>query len=159
MEDNEQKAEYCEHCGAKLKKNRFAITKAIAQTLIKLRRAEVALGKREIWLDHDDKGAEYEMTKNQRSNMSRLRILGLARYTEAHSGRWFITRRGYQFLRGEEVPYEVWTFRNEIVKRTDKMITLQQAFKNDEVPYFNPITDRDIATEEEMAKAAQQRLL
>lgn len=157
MEENNEEAKYCDHCGASLKKSRKSITDKVAATLIKLRQAEVALGKREIWLDHDDKGQPFEMTKNQRSNMSRLRFLGLARYTEAHSGRWFITKRGYQFLRGEPVPKTVWTFRNKIIDsmRTDETITLSQAFKKTDVPYFDPITDQDIATEEEMAKAVQ----
>ena len=160
-QQEEEQPKYCDHCGAALKKNRVGLTKAIANTLIKLRRLEVSLDQREIWLNHDDKGTEYELTKDQRSNMSRLRVLGLARYTEAHSGRWFITRRGYAFLRGEAVPKEVWTFRNQIVEdmRTDEVITMAQAFKKDDVPYFEPIRDQEIATEQDMANAVQQRLL
>ena len=82
------------------------------------------------------------MTQNERRNMSRLRFLGLARYTEPHSGKWFITRRGYAFLRGEEVPREVWIYRNKINEelRTDKTTTLTQVFKAD-VPYFEAVQE------------------
>ncbi len=134
---SEDKEPYCEHCGAKIVNYRVGLTKGLAKALIKLRRLEVATGKTEIWLEHDDKGTEYEMTQNERRNMSRLRFLGLARYTEPHSGKWFITRRGYAFLRGEEVPREVWIYRNKINEelRTDKTTTLTQVFKAD-VPYF-----------------------
>lgn len=138
----EQEQEYCEHCGAKMQMYKVPVTKGLAKALIKLRRLEVALGKTEIYLEHDDKGSEFELTQNERRNMSRLRFLGLARYTEAHSGRWFITRRGYAFLRGEEIPKFVWIFRNTIqeAKRTDETTTLTQVFKGD-IPYFENIDE------------------
>ena len=159
--DDEQEQQYCDHCGAALKKYRVGLTKSIAQILIKLRRLEVALDKKEIWLNHDDKGTEYELTKDQRSNMSRLRVLGLARYTEAHSGTWFITRRGYAFLRGESVPKEVWMFRNKIVEdmRTEETVDLATVFRKADVPYFEPIIDQQIADPADLANAVQQRLV
>lgn len=141
--------ERCEHCGARLIEYKVPITKGLAQALIKLRRLEVATGKREIWLEHDDRGTDFELTQNERRNMSRLRFLALARYTEPHSGKWLITRRGYKFLRGEEIPRYVWIFRNRIVedKRTDETTNIRRVFKQD-VPYFEAITDIEYAPHE-----------
>lgn len=141
---------HCPYCGASTMMYKVPLTKSIAKTLIKLRRLEVSKGKREIWLEHDDKGSEFELTQNERRNMSRLRFLGLARYTEAHAGRWFITRRGYEFLRGEPVPKFVWIYRNKIVEemRTNETTDLSQSFRQGDVPYFEPIVDQMPVTEQ-----------
>lgn len=143
-----KEVEHCDYCGAKITEYKVPLTKGIAKALIKLRRLEVELGKSIVWLEHDDKFSENMLTANERRNMSRLRFLGLARYTEPHSGKWFITRRGYAFLRGEPVPSHVWIFRNKIVEadRTDDTITLARTFRSADIPYFTPV-DQKIANE------------
>lgn len=154
---NEQ--DYCEHCGAKLKATRVRLNKTLAQTLIKLRRLEVELGKPHIWLDHDDIHSENRLTRSQRNNMTRLRWLGLARYTESHSGKWFITKKGYKFLRGEPVKSEVWTFRNKIMeeRRSEVETTLADVFRREGQPYFEPVTDRASVSEQDRKTAVEQR--
>ena len=144
---------YCEHCGSKTVKYKVQLNKALAKKLINLRRLEVLLSKKEIWVGHDDKGTEFDMSANQSSNMSRLRLLGLARYTESHSGLWFITRRGYAFLCGGPVPKYVWVYRNRIVEdmRTDEVITLTKVFSYGNTPYFEPVVDQQPVTEQERA--------
>lgn len=151
--------EYCDHCGAKLEKTRVSITRTLAKTLIKLRRLESELGKPQIWLDHDDVNSEHRLTRSQRNNMTRLRWLGLARYTESHSGTWFITSKGYKFLRGEPVKCEVWTFRNKIIEemRNDKVTTLAEVFRGEDVPYYEPATDRAPATQQEKETAVETK--
>lgn len=42
-------------------------------------------------------------------------------------GVWAITKRGFAALRGEPVPAQVKVFRNQIVDRMDKLITLDEA--------------------------------
>lgn len=150
-----QADEWCDHCGAKIKKHKFTVNRSVAQQLIKLRRLEVLLGKREIWLNHDDVHTEFAFTLNELRNFTRLRFLGLARYTERGSAHWFLTRRGYQFLRGEPVPRYVWTFRNKIVDsmRTDETITLAEAYRKDSVPFYEPITDQMIANASDLQEA------
>lgn len=150
---------HCESCGAKLKKYKITLNKSLAVTLIKLRRLQYHLDKKEIHLRKDDIGTPFELTHNQRNNMSRLRFLGLARYTESHSGKWFITRRGNQFLNGEAVPKFVWTFRNRIddTMRTEEVVTLSDVFRKGDVPYYEPIIDQAPATEEDRRTAVEQR--
>lgn len=41
---------------------------------------------------------------------------------------WLITKRGWDFLRGEAIPGKVQTFRKQITCRFDDMITIDQAF-------------------------------
>lgn len=155
---DEQIGTYCNSCGAKLDKYKMSLTKSLAQTLIKIYRLQKALGKKEIWLGHDDKGTEFELTPGQRNNATRLRFLGLARYTNSHSGRWIITRRGYQFLNGEPVPKFVWTFRNKIIEdmRTDETLTLTEVFRKGDQPYFEPVTDKETASESDVETAVRR---
>jgi len=151
--------DYCDHCGAKLEATRVRLNKTLAQTLIKLRRLEVELGKPHIWLDHDDVHSEHRLTRSQRNNMTRLRWLGLARYTESHSSIWFITSKGYKFLRGESVKSEVWTFRNKIMedRRSEAETTMADVFRKDGQPYFEPVTDRAPVTIADQKVAVEQR--
>jgi len=53
--------------------------------------------------------------------------------TETHDTRagWLITKRGFDFLRGEPVPRHVAVFRNKITEREDEKITLQEAIEKD----------------------------
>jgi hypothetical protein len=41
---------------------------------------------------------------------------------------WLITKRGFQFLRGEKVPAMVKVWRNEILEHFDELITIGEAF-------------------------------
>lgn len=152
---------HCPTCGASGKTHRITITPAVVKTLIKLRRLQHATGKKEIWLSHDDKGTELELTFNERSNMSRLRFLNLARYTESHSGRWFVTRNGNRFLNGQGMPKEVWVFRNRILdeRRTEELVTISDIFrkKREPVPYYEPELDQAPTTRPEQEAAVERK--
>ncbi len=43
---------------------------------------------------------------------------------------WLITKRGFNFLRGEKVPRSVKVFRNNVVGRADEMITIVDALND-----------------------------
>lgn len=162
-----RKGKFCQHCGASVEIYQVKLTRGIAKMLIKFRRLEVQLGKRQIWVGHDDKGTEFELSLNDHRNMSRLRFLGLARYTESHSAKWFITRRGYAFLRGEAVPASQYIFRNRVVEslREDHITTdLKTVFRKHDMPFFEQLEDirRVEASPAELKKAAdahQEQLL
>lgn len=42
---------------------------------------------------------------------------------------WLITSRGWAFLRGEEVPAKIESFRNHIIEHFEERITIDQAFQ------------------------------
>lgn len=70
-----------------------------------------------------------------RSRTSQCRQLGLvAKVLNAKGkqigGTWCITRRGWEALRGQEVPAEVRSFQNMIVERSTKVTTIQDALRS-----------------------------
>jgi hypothetical protein len=157
-----RRGEFCQHCGGTLEIYQVRLTRGLAKTLIKMRRLEVELGRPELRIHVDDLNTEHELTFSERGNLSRLRFLGLARYTESHSDVWFITSRGYAFLRGEEVPVAQYIYQNKIVDRLreDHITTnLTQVFKKTDVPYFEQIDDirTTPATKEDLKKAVERR--
>lgn len=61
--------------------------------------------------------------------------LGLITAVKTASGRrvpgtWLITRRGWQALRGDPVPWRVKVWRNRIIERPEETITINQALKS-----------------------------
>lgn len=46
---------------------------------------------------------------------------------------WLITKRGFQFLAGHEVPKEITVFRNKIVDRSEAVITINRVFSDPEL--------------------------
>lgn len=66
---------------------------------------------------------------------SQCRNLGLvAKVLNANEkqigGTWCITRRGWEALRGQQVPAEVRSFQNAIIERSDKLITIKEALQS-----------------------------
>lgn len=62
-------------------------------------------------------------------------MLGLVAKVKNEKGRhvggtWSITSRGWAALRGDLVPAEVLTFQNEIVERSEKVTTIDEALKS-----------------------------
>jgi len=70
-----------------------------------------------------------------RSRTTQCRMLGLVAKVKNEKGRhvggmWSITSRGWAALLGDWVPAEVLTFQNEIVERSEKVTTIDQALKS-----------------------------
>lgn len=70
-----------------------------------------------------------------RSRTSQCRQLGLVAKVLNEKGRqergtWCITKRGWEALRGKEVPAEVRSFQNKIVQRSEKTTTIREALQS-----------------------------
>lgn len=70
-----------------------------------------------------------------RSRTSQCRQLGLVAKVlnvkgTHEQGTWCITRRGWDALRGREVPAEVHSFQNKIIKRSEKVTTISHALRS-----------------------------
>lgn len=131
----------CDHCGARLSGRWERVTPGLVNMLIKFRQAIHAKGKNDVNPNRD-----CQMTHSELANFQKLRFHGLVAHVEEEgeraSGRWLITRRGQDFLRGVvAIAPEVFIFRNQIEKRTDKdSVFLKDIFKKD-MPYFDEIHD------------------
>jgi hypothetical protein len=62
-----------------------------------------------------------------KKRMTQCAKLGLIAQNDKRSGWWVITKRGFAALKGIPVPKKVKVFRNEIIDRTEEMITIAEA--------------------------------
>lgn len=136
--------EYCPHCGAKMQAYWHRLTPGLVNTLVKMRAGIAKTGVNHINPGSDLDGTPLELTKNERSNLSKLRFHALiAKYGEHGDrvqGEWLITRRGFAFLRGEEaVPSRVKTYRNKVVDHDERLVNIGEVIR--EVPYFERLAD------------------
>lgn len=96
-----------------------SLTPILVVGLEKLYRGVLAKGENKIHLLKELTG-ENRLATHEWNNFTKLRFHGLAdKYIENgehHSGYWFITEKGINFLAGWElVPKRVQTFRNKVV--------------------------------------------
>lgn len=131
------KEEYCEHCGAKMTAYEQRLSKGLVITLLKLRTAVRSQEMNDVHVP-----SLKTLTKTEFNNFQKLRYHAMvAHVTEAGkdvAGRWLITKRGAQFLKGEvKVPEHVVTFRNKITAKSTKKIWIGDILSLDEQPVWD----------------------
>lgn len=136
--------ELCPHCGAKMKAYWHRLTPGIVKALVKMRAGIAKTQVNKINPSVDLDGTDHEMTKNERSNLSKLRFHALIAKVnedgERQQGEWLITKRGFAFLRGEEaVPMRVKTYRNKVVDHDERLVTIGDVIGS--TPYFERLED------------------
>lgn len=134
-------AEKCPHCGASMKRYWHVITPGLCSALIKINKAVNLKKVNDIRIDKLPE--DLALTHVERCNWQKLRLHGLvARVKEfgyTKRGRWCITRKGYNFLGGGEIPERVLSFRNRVEGHSPEMTTLSKALRG--TPYFESIDD------------------
>jgi DNA-directed RNA polymerase subunit M/transcription elongation factor TFIIS len=136
--------EFCDHCGASMKKHWHSITPGLATALVKFRLAVHNKNSNSIHLQ-----SEINLTKNEYNNFQKLRFHALIAKT-GKTGYWLLTHRGAQFLNGEmAIPERVETFRNRVVAHSEELVTIQQVYGG-EKPIFEQSFDFDYATEDDL---------
>ena len=131
----------CPHCGASLEKRAHRLSKGLVKSLVLFKLKVCELDRNEIHLRND-----MSLTKNQYNNFQKLRYHGLVakcfdKETKLRkSGYWLLTRRGNQFLKNEiSVPVRVITFRNKIVERDEKRLSVHEILTDSSLPYWDNI--------------------
>src|SRR5690242_20376386 len=100
--------ERCPTCHASMKVWKHTLTSALVSVLIAAITYVRAHGKNEFRLQ------DLGLTVNAHNNAQKLRYHALIAKIDEQPGKWLITARGGQFLRGEiAVPMTVHTFRNK----------------------------------------------
>lgn len=138
----------CPHCNASLKMYWHTLKPGLVRPLVKMLKA--VNQKRNIYNRANRTNdtplkkvndirvgrlpGNLKFTTNERCNFSKLRVHGLIARVKidgkVKSGRWLITRKGYQFLKGEKVPCKVLTFRNKVEGHSDKSVTIAGVMKD-----------------------------
>ncbi len=125
------KKEVCQYCGASMMKHSQNFSKALGSILLtlacKFKEEEPFHPQRDIIL-----------SKNQYNNLQKLRYFGLIKkvYTNGlrDGGFWCLTGLTKYVLNGKKIPKKKWTFRNEVVGRSNEEITLYEAVGSYEIP-------------------------
>lgn len=113
----------CPHCGASMKSFWHSLTPGLISVLIKA--IEQVHRKNINKFHYKDLNLNY----SEASNLQKLRFHGLIAHADKDhpkSGKWLITVRGGQFLRGEiTVPQRVQTFRNKVISHSVEVINIR----------------------------------
>jgi hypothetical protein len=96
---------------------------------------------------HNEMKGEFELNHTEKSNWTTLRFHGLVARVrengEIIKGRWLITTRGADFLKGQiEIPVKVKTFRNEVVDHSEDLVKVRDVMRSE--PYWEEKFDYDI---------------
>ena len=130
----------CEHCGQKIREYRVTITPMMIKTLVKFRMAVTDKGVNEVHILNDMKDKDYELTRHEWNNFSRLRFHALVAKVENESGYWLITKRGADFLNGKiEIPKSVWVNNNKVVDHDDILVNVKDIAGS--LPYLEKFED------------------
>lgn len=104
---------HCDRCLRVIKVYKYGISTMMANNIKKMAAATKETGERAIDMETLD------LTHNERSQVSKMRQHGLV--VQAKEGdhkkarHWLITTKGWQFLRGEDIPGKVIVFDNQVL--------------------------------------------
>jgi len=123
----------CPTCGAGTKAFIHSLTPGLVSVLIK------AIQYVHKTQKNDFHYRDLDLNYSEASNLQKLRLHGLIAHSDKEnkkSGRWLITTRGGQFLRGEiSVRKQVKTFRNSVTGHSLEEIHIDSL--KHKIPYFN----------------------
>lgn len=128
---------HCPTCGARTVEYTHTLTKGLVSGLKRVIASVHAAGRNDVAFSDIDFG-EF----NRQRNFQKLRYFGLVAHVRDAAGnpirgRWLITRRGGAFLRGEiEIPHQVTTYRNRIVKRSDVTVSVKEVAADHDTAYY-----------------------
>lgn len=104
---------HCDRCLRVIQVYKYGISTMMAGIMKKMAAATRETGKRDI-----DMGT-LGLTHNERSQLSKMRQHGIIVQTKEDGHKkarhWLITTKGWQFLRGEDIPAKVVVFDNQVL--------------------------------------------
>lgn len=104
---------HCDRCLRVIKVYKYGISTMMADIMKKMAEATKQTGHRDI--DMETLG----LTHNERSQVSKMRQHGLIVQTKEDGHKkarhWLVTVKGWQFLRGEDIPAKVVVFDNQVL--------------------------------------------
>lgn len=133
--------EHCPTCGQNITPHWESVTKGLVNTLIKFARTVRIKNRNKVHLQK-----ECGFTYNQYNNFQKLRYHGLVGKViengEHISGYWMLTKLGYLFLVGETaIPKKISIHQKMVMDTSDKMVTIEEVYKDETIPYFEKIGD------------------
>lgn len=105
---------HCDRCLRVIKVYKYQVSKTMAKIMREMAKATKGTGERAIDMETLD------LTHTERSQLSKMRQHGLIVQPKDDRGvkkprHWLITTKGWQFLRGEQIPAKVVVFDNQVL--------------------------------------------
>jgi hypothetical protein len=128
----------CPVCHAKISKYKSQMNIVQSKALIKISKGVILKAQTRTFQEANDIFVSHlpnhlELTHSERSNLSKLRLHGLiAKVKEdgqVQAGRWLVTKRGWEYLKGQAVPAYIYHFRNKVINSSEETITIGEAMK------------------------------
>lgn len=120
----------CPFCGHTLEPRTESLNRGLVETLEKILHAVVMSGRNDVHLQKD-----MNLSKNQYNNTQKLRYFGLIAKVkvagQTNSGRWLITHRGAEFLKGKPVHKWVKVYNNHLTERSAETVTVNDLLNHD----------------------------
>lgn len=140
MNTTQNQVKVCEHCGQKIREYRVGISPMMIKTLVKFRMAILDKGENMAHLLKDFEGRDYELTRHEWNNFTRLRFHALTAKVKDESGYWLLTKRGADFLNGKvEIPKYVWIRNNRVVDYSEEKVFIKDIIGSQ--PYMEKLED------------------
>ena len=116
---------HCDRCLRVIKVYKYQISKTMAKIMREMAKATKATGERAIDMETLD------LTHTERSQLSKMRQHGLIVQPKNEDGvkkarHWLITTKGWQFLRGEDIPAKVIVFDNQVLGHEGGMANIRR---------------------------------
>lgn len=141
----EQNDGRCTHCHQTIKIYRYPISRTIKLVLKTIAKATTPDTGRAVDVDRD-----IAIEHSQRSQLSKMRQHGLIAQPEDNgkkiSRHWLITRKGWDFLRGEPVPAKVVVYNNQVLGHEGGTVTLDRIDREADDFEAAPITEAESRT-------------
>jgi hypothetical protein len=120
---------HCPTCGQSRQATWYRLGAGHVRSLAKLHLAILHHGRNDIAIRqemYEAEGAPFQLTTDEWSNFSYLRVFGLVHHADrehSRSGRWLMTRLGAEFLKGTNfVPARKLIFNGEIIERDPRLV-------------------------------------
>lgn len=119
----EQNDGKCTHCHHSINIYEYPINKVMVKFLREMAKATDETKSREVDVE------KVSVIHHERTQITKLRIHGLIAKVKDEKGHhkarmWLITKKGWDFLRGVEVPRKVVIYNNQVLGHTGGMITI-----------------------------------
>lgn len=113
----------CTHCHHSINIYSYPINKVMVAFLRSMARATDETGSREVDVE------KVSVIHHERTQITKLRVHGLiAKVKDAdghHRARmWLITSKGWDFLRGQEIPRKVIIYNNQVIGHSPETVTI-----------------------------------
>lgn len=136
----EQNEGRCTHCHQTIKIYRYPISRTIKLVMKAIAKATTPETGRAVDVDRD-----ISIEHSQRSQLSKMRQHGLIAQPEDNgkkiSRHWLITRKGWDFLRGEPVPAKVVVYNNQVLGHEGGTVSLSRVDREADDFEAAPLTE------------------